>query len=180
MEGMKMKSKTALLAILAITMTLMGAGLAEAATATGSVNLTAEVTSIAELTLGASVIDFPATNPSTASIPGVGTTSVSANVRTGSGSTATLTALAATDLKSGSDIIPISNVTSTYTATTGTGFFIAGTPIAMSTTTPGATLATGTAASGSYTGTFTWAMANSWSYANGNYTAIINYLLTAP
>ena len=62
MEGMKMKSKTALLAILAITMTLMGAGLAEAATATGSVNLTAEVTSIAELTLGASVIDFPATN----------------------------------------------------------------------------------------------------------------------
>ncbi len=175
---MKMKSKIVLLAILAIALT--GTGVAFGASTTGTVNLTAEVTSIAELTLGASVIDFPATNPSTTSIPGSATTSVSANVRTGSGSTATLYALAGGDLVSGGDSIGIANVTSTYTASTGSGFFITGTAIPMSKTTPGATIATGTNASGSYTGTFTWALANSWSYANGNYTATITYTLTAP
>lgn len=176
---MKMKSKIVLLAILAVALT--GTGVAFGASTTGTVNLTAEVTSIAELTLGASVIDFPATNPSTTSIPGSATTSVSANVRTGSGSTATLLALAGGDLVDGTlDTIPIANVTSTYAASTGSGFFISGTPVPMSKTSPGATIATGTNASGSYTGTFTWALANSWNYANGNYTATITYTLTAP
>jgi hypothetical protein len=172
-----MKSRIFLLAILAIT--LAGTGVAFGVTATGTVNLTAEVTSIAELTLGAGTIDFPATNPSTASIPGSATTSVAANVRTGSSSTATLVAVAGTDLTSGSDTIPISNVTSTYSATTGSGFFISGAiPMAKN---PGATLATASSnASGSWTGTFTWALANSWTYANGSYAATITYTLTAP
>jgi hypothetical protein len=174
---MKMKSKIAFLAILAIT--LAGTGVAFGAN-TGTVNLKAEVTSIAELTLGATTIDFPATNPSTASITGVGTTTVLANVRTGSASTATLVAVG-TDLTSGSDTIDISNVTSTYTRSGGsTGFFTEGTPIAMAKS-PGVTVATAsTNASGSYTGSFAWAMANSWSYADGSYTATITYTLTAP
>lgn len=168
-----MKHKIVLLAILAFT--LAGTGVAFGVTATGSVSLTAEVTSIAELTLGASTIDFPATNPSTTSIPGSSTTSVTANVRTGSSSTATLVAVAGADLTSGSDTIPISNVTSTYSG--DAGFFIT-TPIAMAKT-PGVTLASGSN-SGSWTGAFTWALANSWTYANGNYTATITYTLTAP
>jgi hypothetical protein len=175
-----MKSKIALLAILAIT--LAGTGVAFGTSATGTVNLTAEVTSIAELTLTNTTIDFPASNPrTTPTITGSASTLVSANVRTGSASTATLVAVAGGPLSDGTaaDNIPISNVTSTYTATTGTGFFIAGTAIPMATGT-GATLATGTSASGSYTGSFAWALTNSWLYADGNYGATISYTLTAP
>ncbi len=172
-----MKRKIALLAILAIT--LAGTGVAFGDSTTGTVNLTAEVATIASLTLGNTVIDFPATDPGTATIPGVGTTSVNATVRTGSSSTATLVAVG-TPLTSGTDTIPISNVSTKYTATSGTGFFTAGSWIPMAGG-GGATLATASSnASGVYTGSYSWQMANSATYPTGNYTATITYTLTAP
>jgi len=169
-----MKSKITLLAILAIT--LVGTGVAFGDSSTGSVSLKAEVTSIAELTLGSAVIDFPATNPSTVSIPGSATTTVTANVRTGSTGTPASLVAVGTNLTSASDTILISNVTSSYTG--DAGFFTTpGTPIAMATTP--VTVGSGNT-SGSWTGAFTWALANSWTYANGSYTATISYTLTAP
>ena len=96
---------------------------------------------------------------------------VTAKVKTGSASTATLTVLAAGDLTSGGDTIAITNVS--WTAT-GTGF-IAGT---MSKTT--AQSAGSWTGSGNRSGTFSYVLANSWSYATGTYTANATYTLTAP
>jgi hypothetical protein len=74
------------------------------------------------------------------------------------------------------DNIPISNVTSTYSGAPG---FFTGGSIQMAAS-PGVTVGSG--GSGSYTGAFTWALANSWSYQtyNGSYTAAITYTLLAP
>ena len=102
---------------------------------------------------------------------------VTAKVKTGSSAnSATLKVLAADDLKSGTDTIPITNVTSTATNTTGS-FFTAG-PVTWSKTAPGATVGQGN--SGSYAGTFNWFLANSWTYPIGSYTATATYTLTAP
>ena len=92
-------------------------------------------------------------------------------MKTGSASTATLTVLAAGDLTSGTDTIAISNVT--WTAT-GAGF-VAGT---MNKTT--AQSAGSWTGSGNRSGTFSYFLANSWSYPTGSYTATTTYTLTAP
>ena len=127
----------------------------------------------AKLTLGVNAINFsdqdPDTTPSVAATEGAVT--VTAKVRTGAASTATLTHLAGGDLISGSNTIAISNVTWTVT---GAGF-VAGT---MNRTT--AQSAGSWTGSGSYSGTFSFSIVNSWSYATGNYTASTTYTLTAP
>ena len=127
----------------------------------------------AKLTLGASAINFADADPDTS--PSILATenpvSVTAKVRTGASSTATLTHLAGGDLTSGSNTIAISNVTWTVT---GSGF-VAGT---MNKST--AQSAGSWTGSGSHSGTFSFSIVNSWSYATGNYTASTTYTLTAP
>jgi hypothetical protein len=173
-----MKHKIALLAILAIT--LAGAGVAFGqATTSGTVSITAEISPIAELTLGAATVDFPNTTPTNnGTLTAAVTTAVTANVRTAG--LATLVATANHDLKSiGGDTIPIGNVFSSIDS--DHGFFITGAQ-AMSTTgtTVGGGASGGGGISGSYTGLWTWTFTNQWTYKTGNYSATISYLLSAP
>ena len=97
--------------------------------------------------------------------------SVTSSARTGSSQAATLICLASGDLVSGTDTIAISNMT--WTAT-GTGY-AAGT---MNKTT--AKTAGSWTGSGQRMGTFSYFLANSWSYTVGNYSTSITYTLTAP
>lgn len=171
-----MKLKTIILMIAALT--LVGAGAAWGAQATADVKVAATVSSSAKLTLAASTITFPDADPDTTkSIPANENGAiVTAKVKTGSSTTATLKVLAADDLKSGTDTIPIANVTSSATNSSGT-FFSAG-PITWSKTSPGVTVGQG--GSGSYSGTFSWFLANSWNFPTGSYTANATYTLLAP
>ena len=171
-----MKSKSIMLVILALI--LAGAGAAWGAADSKNVTLSATVSSQAKLTLATSTITFPDADPDTVtSIPANENGAlVTAKVKTGSATSATLKVLAAGDLKSGSDTIDINYVTSTATNTTGS-FFLAG-PVTWSVISPGATVGTGN--SGSFAGTFSWFLANSWNYATGSYTANATYTLTAP
>ena len=133
--------------------------------------INATVLSRAELTLSPTTINFPDASPTTTpSIPANETVAVTANVRTSG--IPTLQVLAAGDLLSGTDTIAISNVTWTASAAP----FIAG---SMSTVTDqdAATFSTGSA---QYSGTYTFALANLWTYAVGSYTTTATYTLTAP
>jgi hypothetical protein len=171
-----MKGKTLMLTILALL--LIGAGAAWGASATKNVTLSATVSSSAKLTLATNTITFPDADPDTVlSIPANENGAVvTAKVKTGSATSATLNVLAADDLKSGSDTIAITNVTSTAANTSGS-FFTAG-PVTWSKSSPGATVGGGN--SGSYAGSFSWFLANSWTYPTGAYTANATYTLTAP
>jgi hypothetical protein len=172
-----MKGKTMMLTILALL--LIGAGAAWGANSTANVNLSATVSSTAKLTLDTTTITFPDKDPDVvASIPANENGAiVTAKVKTGSSAnSATLKVVAATDLKSGSDTIPITNVTSTATNTTGS--FFTASPGAWTTTAPGLTVGQGN--SGSYSGSFSWFLANSWTYPIGSYAATATYTLTAP
>lgn len=171
-----MKCKAIMLMILALI--LLGAGTAWGVTAQKDVTLSATVASTAKLTLTTGTITFPDADPdSVTNIPAnENGAAVTAKVKTGSASTATLQVLAADDLKSGTDVIPIINVTSTATNSPGS-FFTAG-PVTWSKTSPGAMVGQGK--SGSFAGTFSWFLANSWDYATGAYTAHATYTLTAP
>ena len=143
---------------------------------TGPLAVNMAVNARAKLTLGVAAINFPDADPdATPSIPAtenVVPVSVTAKVRTGASSTATLTHRASGDLSAGSGItIPIGNVT--WTAT-GAGY-VAGTMSSSSNVSAGSW--TG---SGSYGGTFSYFIVNSWSYTTGNYTVSTTYTLTAP
>jgi hypothetical protein len=176
LEKKNMKSKGIMLLILALI--LAGAGAAWGAADTKNVTLSATVASTAKLTLATSTITFPDADPDTVANIAANENGavVTAKVKTGSMNTATLKILAVDDLKSGSDNIAITNVTSTAINTTGS-FFTAG-PVTWSKTGTGATVGQGN--SGSFAGTFSWFLANSWNYATGNYTANATYTLTAP
>lgn len=169
-----MKKLSLVLVVVGLGLVLMAGG-AFAASDTKPLTINATVSARAVLTLGAASISFgdadPDSTPSISSTPA--SVSVTAKVRTGGSSTATLTHQAADDLKTaGGDTIAIGNVT--WTAT-GTGF-VAGT---MSKSAP-VTAASWTG-SGSHTdGSFSYFLANSWSYATGSYTASSTYTLTAP
>lgn len=132
------------------------------------------VSARAKLTLGVASINFPDADPD--AIPSIAATenavSVTAKVRTGLSSIATLTHRASGNLSAGPGItIPIGNVT--WTAT-GAGY-VAGTMSSSADVSAGSW--TG---SGSYSGTFRYFIVNSWSYVIGNYTVSSTYTLTAP
>ena len=122
----------------------------------------------------ATTINFPSSNPDT--VPSVAATenpvSVTVKARTGSLSVVTLTALAAgANLVSGSDTIPISNVTWTVT---GAGY-VAGTMNSVT----AQSVFSGTGP-GESAGTLSFFLANSWSYAVGSYSQTVTYTLTVP
>lgn len=163
-----------LVALVAGLSLLPAAAFATAATSTGSQDVSCTVANAASLTLGSSTVTFPSADPgSVTSIPAnENAIDVSASVRTGDASTATLTVVATDDLTdSSSDVIAINNITWTVT---GSGYQ-AGTMSKTSAQTVGSW--TG---SGVYTGTMSYALANSWNYQTGSYTTTLNYTLTAP
>lgn len=143
------------------------------ATNTATVTVNSTVAARASLVFGSTTVAFPDADPS--SVSSIAATqnaiSVTASVRTGGASVATLQVLAGGDLTSGSDTIGINNVT--WTAT-GSGF-VAGTMNKSGAQTAGSWTGPGQRA-----GTFSYFLANSWSYATGNYTASVTYTLTAP
>jgi hypothetical protein len=172
-----MNRKLALLAILALTLTFMGAGLAQAVTSTAPVTVTATVASSATLTLANTTITFANQTPPTAMTATENGSAVTATFRTASTGSGVLQVVAANDLTdANTDIIPITNLTST--ATNGVGSFFLGGPVTWSKTGVGATVGTGP--SGTYSGTFSWSLVNSWSYPTGTYTTTATYTLTAP
>jgi len=141
-------------------------------TATGSVDVTANVGAAARLTLSAGAISFANSNPDTVpSIPASAVINVSARARTAAAGNVTLTVLADQPLTSGSDTIPDAAVT--WTAT-GAGY-AAGT---MSSTVA-QTLGSFTGPSNN-NGTQSYALANSWTYVPGTYTMTVTYTLSAP
>lgn len=137
------------------------------------VSINAPLASSAQLTITPSSLNFPNADPDNVpSIPAnENPVTVQAQAQVSGNKTVTLTVLARGDLVSGSSTIPISNVT--WTAT-GSGYR-AGT---MSRTTP--QIAGRWQRSGNRTGTFSFFLKNSWSYATGNYTQTVTYTLTAP
>jgi hypothetical protein len=137
------------------------------------VNIIAPLASSAQLSITPSSLNFPNADPDTVpSIPAIGNpVTVTANAQTSGNKTVTLSVIANGDLISGSNNIPISNVT--WTA--NPSGFRAGT---MSKTTP--QTAGSWTGSGNRTGTFSYFLKNSWSYTTGNYTQTVTYTLTAP
>ena len=154
-----------------LTFALMMGNNAFAATQTLTVN--ASVASRAELTIAPNSISFADSSPTTSpTINANSTVAVTANVRTASNSKATLVAAVSGDLTSGSDTVPISNISWTASGTP----FIAGT-LNKTTAQSAASFSNG---SGSYSGTYSFTMVNSWSYNTGSYAATVTYTLTAP
>jgi hypothetical protein len=140
-------------------------------TATGTVNVTANVAARARLTLGAASITFNDADPDVT--PSLTATAITIDVmaRTGAASNVTLTVQSNGDLTTGSDTIPISNLTWTVGGDAG---FQAGTAAAAD-----VTLGSWTGG-GARSGTQTYALVNSWDYAIGTYTATLTYTLTSP
>ena len=144
-----------------------------AASLTRNATMTATISAIAKLTLSRATLSFPDADPD--STPAIaasgGPITVTAKARTTIGSTVTLSVQASGDLLSGLDSIPISRIS--WTAT-GTGF-VNGTLSAA-----GAQAVGTWVSSGSWSGTQSYVMANSWSYVAGTYSATLTYTLTAP
>lgn len=175
--GKKMKIKTVLLAILSLI--LCGSGVALGASDTANVTLSATIVSTASLTLSTTTITFESAElPPTAMQATENGATVTATFRTASTAPGVLTVLAADDLintVTATDIIPITTVKSTATNAVGS-FFLAG-PVTWS---KASGVTVGTGQSGDYSGTFSWAMDNSWNYATGTYTTTAVYTLTSP
>jgi hypothetical protein len=143
--------------------------------ATTSSNLTVNTTIAARavLVLGSATVNFPDSDPT--SVPSIGATenpvNVTARIRTGSASVASLTAQTGGDLVSGGNTILINNVT--WTAA-GAGF-------AAGTMNKAVAQSVGSwTGSGQQVGSNSFFLANDWNYATGAYTATVTYTLTAP
>lgn len=162
-----------LIAAAALILIIPSVTAVQAATATGNVTVAATVSATAKLTVGSTTVSFanadPDTTPSITATEGA--IAITAKSKTGAAGSVTLTVLAAADLTSGSDTIAVSNVTWTVS---GSGF-AAGT---MNKTT--AQSVASWTGSGNRSGTQTYALANSWNYATGSYSATATYTLTAP
>jgi hypothetical protein len=165
--------KTKRVIVFTLINSLLLAGGAWAATDTANLTINATVATTAKLTLGSASINFPDADPDTT--PTINApenpVSVTAKVKTGSSSTATLTVIAGGDLTGAGGTIPISAVK--WTAA-GNGF-VSGT---MDKTTPQS--AGSWVGSGNRNSSFSYTLDNSWNYAPGSYTAIVTYTLTAP
>jgi hypothetical protein len=165
-------SKAVWTSIAALGVFAVAAPAAAQATATATVNVTVNVSARAILDLnGTNAVTFADANPDT--VPSIAAPAISVDVkgRTSGGSNLTLTVVSNQDLTSGSDTIGIANLTWTATG----GGFAAGT---MNKTTAQTVGSWGT--SGTHSGTVTLALANSWAYNAGAYTATLTYTLTAP
>ena len=168
-----MKMKLLVLGVVICAVVAAQPLLAAGATDTKSLAVSATVSATAKLTVSATTLTFPNSDPDT--VPSIaateGVVNITAKSKTSAAGGVTLTILAGADLTSGTDTIAISNITWTVS---GAGF-AAGT---MNKTT--AQSVASWTGSGNRTGTQTYALANSWSYATGAYAATATYTLTAP
>jgi hypothetical protein len=155
-----------LVAVLVLTGTV-----AFAATDTKTVTVNATVSATAKLSLSSLTVNFPDADPDTTPSITVAAITVGTAGKTSKGSSITLTVKASDDLKSGTDVITADKIT---WAVSGTGF-VAG---IMNKTT--AQSLGSWVDSGVRSGTQTYSLANSWSYATGAYTTSVTYTLTAP
>jgi hypothetical protein len=142
------------------------------ATANGSISITANVAAKAKLTLGPTSITFADADPDVTPTMTSSAVSIDVKTRTSGAGSVTLTVLASGDLTSGSDTIGISNLTWTGS---GTGFQSTGTNNKTTAQTVGSW-----SGPGNPSGTQTFSLPNSWTYATGTYTVTLNYTLTAP
>ena len=150
---------------------LMSSSAYAQASATASVTVTVNVAARARLTLSSTSITFPDSDPDTVTTLTAPALSVGVGARTGPASNVTLTVLATGNLVSGSDSIAINNLA---WSVGGAGFA----PGASSSTTA---QSVGTwLGPGARSGTQTYSLPNSWTYAVGTYTTTLNYTLTAP
>ncbi len=165
--------KLSLFTIFSLALLLM-TGSAFAASDTKNLTVTATVGSTAKLTLGATTLTFPDADPDATPLITAteGAISVTARAKTASGSTVTLEVRSSGDLVSGSNTIAINNL---RWAGTGTGFVPGPTTVTNLNQSAGSWTGSGT-----YVGTQTFSLVNSWSYAVGTYTATITYTLTSP
>jgi hypothetical protein len=152
---------------------LIADGNARAAANTVIVDVNATVNSSVQLTISPLTINFPDANPDiTPSISAMeNPLMVTALAQTGNKKTVLLTVQAQGGLISGSDSIPITNLR--WTAT-GQGF-VPGTMSRTNAVTAGTWVGPG-----EHTGTFSFFLANSWQYAQGNYHSSVIYTLTIP
>lgn len=146
---------------------------ANAQPATSTAILSADVRTIAKLSLSSLIVAFPDADPDI--VPSVaavgGPLSITAKARATGATQVILTVQAADDLRSGLNVIGAQAIT--WTAT-GPGF-TAGT---LSKTSP--VRVAQWAGSGVHSGTQTLYFANLWTYATGTYSASLVYTLTAP
>ena len=170
--------KLSLVTIFSVALLLM-TGSAFAASDTKNLTVTANVGSTAKLTLGATTLTFPDSDPDNTPLITAteGAINVTAKAKTAAGSSVALEVRSSGgssgNLISGSgDTIPIGNL---RWQGTGTGFV--GGPTNVSNTNQ---LAGSWNQSGNYSGTQTFSLVNSWAYAVGTYTATITYTLTSP
>lgn len=145
----------------------------QAASRTSTVTASAIINGQAKLSLSSPALGFPDADPDSVPIIAAagGPITIVAKARSTPGSAVALTVQALDDLRSGTDVIPASALTWTVT---GTDFV-------------GGTVSRGAAQtvaswpnSGVRTGSQTYRLQNSWSYAIGTYTLTLTYTLTAP
>jgi hypothetical protein len=168
-------------ALFMIAITLISLWLPPCLSAGSSIVITdvnASSTCSATLTIDTTSISFPSANPDL--VPSVPATqnpvTVTANVQIEDGKTAALTVLPGGDLVSGSDTIAINTVSWTATGSGDNNGGLVPGILAKNTPVPAGSWTQ----SGTYTGAFSFFMANSWSYATGTYSQTMTYTVTAP
>jgi hypothetical protein len=140
---------------------------------TASVTVAVNVSARAKLTLGLAAISFADADPDVSASLTSSAISIDVKARTTATGTVALTVKATDDLKTaGGDAIAIGGLT---WSSTGTSF----SPTGTSNKTTAQSVGSWTG-SGSRVGSQTYALANSWSYATGSYSATLTYTLVAP
>jgi len=140
------------------------------ATTNQTLTINATVSARVTLTLSVAAVTFGDADPDvTNPIVLTDVLTITAKARVGAAQGVTLTAAAAGPLTSGSDTIPIGNVSWTCS---GAGYV----PGTMNTVAQAAGSWTGP---GSYAGVHSFSLVNNWSYAPGNYSTTVLYTLSA-
>jgi len=139
--------------------------------ATDTVTVSAVVSATAKLTLSSNAVAFADADPDTSPSISAAALTVGAKAKTSNGGAVTLTVQADGPLTSGGDTIAVGAITWTV----GGAGFAAGTMDDASAVSLGSWTN-----SGNRSGTQTYALTNSWTYATGNYSMTVTYTLTAP
>ncbi|HUL31358.1 MAG TPA: hypothetical protein VLZ03_12975 [Thermodesulfobacteriota bacterium] len=159
--------------LLAASLWIAASGVSTAATATKSLAINAKVGKWAKVIVDTHTITFPNTDPNeTKPVPAIQKDiRVIIKVRTGTASSVNLNLIADGDLVSGSDIIPIQNVT---WEAFGQGF--------MSGALSKSTVQTAGSwkGSGVREGVFRYYLNDGWNYSVGEYQVTVTYTLTTP
>jgi len=141
-------------------------------TATKTLVIKATIDKVAKLIVDTNTVTFPNVDPDeTKQVPAIqNDIKITVKARTGSSSPVNLNIVADGDLTSGSETIPIQNVT---WQATGPGFL-------SGTLNRSSVLAGSWTGSGIREGAFRYFLNNSWNYQKGEYQVTVTYTLTTP